>query len=69
MGLRIEKVKREISDWKDAISLSVSKRNWKNPIDWTHFYFDLIVESLRELPYTLGHVMGIALPIILIIVI
>jgi len=66
MGLRLEHVRDELGDYWYAVKDSFTKRDWKNPREWAHFYVDIPVETLRALPYTLGHIIAIGLPIFVV---
>ncbi len=69
MGMRWERVKEEFAAVREAMKISVRKRDWKSPPDWLHFYMDVFVENCRHAPYFWGHVSGVGVPIAVIAIV
>lgn len=64
MGWRLDKTKREFGEFYAEIVRDNGPR-YRNPREWHHLWVDFWV-SLFSMSYTLGHIVGIGLPIYLI---
>ncbi len=62
MGLRIERVKDELSAFYAEVVVENGPR-YRKPKDWPHLYVDLFVATFQHLAYTLGHIVAVGLPI------
>lgn len=65
MGLRIDKVKKELKAFYNEVVVENGPRykNWK---EWHHLYVDIFV-SFFSMSYTLGHIVSFAIPVFLIL--
>lgn len=65
MGWRLQKSRDEIMDFWQEIVVENGPR-YRLPGEWPHLYLDILV-SFFSMSYTLGHIVGIGAPIIILL--